>query len=84
MLSDPTVKEAVLVLFAADGSYLQELLVDEMVAAVDAMSKESLSQLFATFLGSVPVAASIRTMDALGPLRPILFPLLTPGEVVQR
>lgn len=83
-LSDSTVREAILVLFAADGSYLQELLVDEMVAAVDAMSKEALSQVFATFLGSAPVAAAIRTMDALGPLRPFVFPLLTPAEVVQR
>ncbi|GMH38694.1 hypothetical protein BSKO_06578 [Bryopsis sp. KO-2023] len=81
---DSTVKEALLVLFSAKGSYLQDLLVDEMVAAVDALSRESLSRIFTSYLGSIPVTAALRTADALGPLRPFALPFITPAEVVQR
>lgn len=55
-----------------------------MVVAADALSREALSQTFASFLGSSPVAAAMRTTDALGPLRPLVFPFLTPPEVIER
>lgn len=43
VLSAPII-ETLKVVFSPDGSYAQELLVDEMAAAVDAMSKEALGE----------------------------------------
>jgi hypothetical protein len=37
--------EALKVVFSPQGSYAQELVVEEMVAAVDALSKEALGEL---------------------------------------
>eukprot|EP00198_Chlamydomonas_reinhardtii_P007169 XP_001696505.1 predicted protein [Chlamydomonas reinhardtii] len=66
------------------GSYVSELLVDELVAAVDALSRDSLSRLLGTLLASGPAAASLRRVQALGPLRSVLLPLPTPVEVLAR
>lgn len=81
---DATMRDALQVLFSPRGSYLQELLVDELVAAVDAMSREALSQVFAMYLGSLPATATFRAVEALGPFRTFLFPFLTPAELVAR
>ncbi|KAG2445378.1 hypothetical protein HYH02_008842, partial [Chlamydomonas schloesseri] len=66
------------------GSYVSELLVEELVAAVDALSRDSLSALVRTLLASGPAAASLRGVEALGPLRAVLLPLPTPVEVLAR
>jgi aarF domain-containing kinase len=59
-------------------------LVDEAVAAVDALSREALGELLRAFLGSVPAALSTATVSSLGVLRPLLLPLPTPVEVLTR
>ncbi|EFJ53286.1 hypothetical protein VOLCADRAFT_115858 [Volvox carteri f. nagariensis] len=66
------------------GSYISELLVEELVAAVDALSRESLSRLVRGVLLSAPAAMSLRGVEALGPLRSVLLPLPTPVEVLAR
>eukprot|EP00803_Ostreobium_quekettii_P004083 evm.model.scf_1104EXC.1 EVM.evm.TU.scf_1104EXC.1 scf_1104EXC:11822-28756(-) len=81
---DATMKEALQVVFAPNGSYLQDLLVDELVAAVDALSREASSRLFASYLGSLPATATFRAVEALGPLRSFVFPFITPAEVIAR
>ncbi len=50
MLSPPVI-EALKVVFSPQGSYAQELVVEEMVAAVDAMSKEALGELVSLAAG---------------------------------
>ncbi|GLC71027.1 hypothetical protein PLESTF_001062300 [Pleodorina starrii] len=66
------------------GSYISEMLVEELVAAVDALSRESLSRLVRGVLLSAPAALSVRGVEALGPLRSVLLPLPTPVEVLAR
>ena len=57
---------------------------DEMVAAVDALSREALSRLVTSLLGSLPALAVGTTMSALGPLRGLLLPVPTPFEILTR
>lgn len=54
------------------------------VAAVDALSRESLSRLVRGVLLSAPAAMSLRGVEALGPLRSVLLPLPTPVELLAR
>ena len=79
-----TIREALEVLFSPKGSYIQDLLVEEMVAATDALSREALSRLAGAYMGSIPATLSLRTLEALGPFRTVLFPFLTPTEIVER
>lgn len=39
-------REVLRVVFSKNGSYAQELIVDELVAAVDAMSREAVGEAF--------------------------------------
>lgn len=68
-------REALKVVFAKDGSYAQELIVEELVAAVDAMSREALSEALRLVLGSATVVTALKGVEALGPLRAMLMPL---------
>lgn len=77
-------RSALEVLFSPKGSYLQDLIVDEMVAAADAFSRENLSRISGAYLESLPALLNMRTIEALGPLRPLVFPFLTPTEFVER
>lgn len=79
-----TIREALEVLFSPRGSYIQNLLVEEMVAATDALSREGLSRIANAYLASIPTVVSLRALEALGPLRSVVFPFLTPPEVVER
>lgn len=83
-LINATIREALEVLFSSRGSYIQDLLVDEMVAATDALSREGLSRLAGAYMNSLPAMISLRTIEALGPLRTVVFPFLTPTEIVER
>lgn len=56
---------------------------EELVAAVDALSRESLSQVFRVVLGSTPAVVAASTVEALGPLRPVLLPVPTPLEIMR-
>ncbi|GFR50186.1 hypothetical protein Agub_g12356 [Astrephomene gubernaculifera] len=87
LLSDgPVVNEAtrevLKVVFAKDGSYAQELIVEEMVAAVDAMSREALGEALRLVLSSAGAVTALRSVEALGPLRSMLMPLPLPLEVL--
>lgn len=63
---------------------LQELFVEEMVAAVDAVSRDSLSQVVRVLLGSLPATLTTSTVNAMGPLRGLLLPVPTPVELLSR
>jgi aarF domain-containing kinase len=80
----PAAKDALLAVFSRRGSYVQELLVEELVAAADALSRDALSQTLRVLLGSAPVAVAMSSLEALGPLRPLLLPLTTPLELLSR
>mmetsp|Transcript_16307 Transcript_16307/g.35263 ORF Transcript_16307/g.35263 Transcript_16307/m.35263 type:complete len:1034 (+) Transcript_16307:166-3267(+) len=75
-------KEALKVVFAKDGSYAQELIVEELVAAIDAMSREALSEALRLVMSSATTVAALRSMEALGPLRAMLMPLPLPMEML--
>lgn len=68
-------KEALKAVFSKDGSYAQELVVDELVSAVDAMSREALGEAIKMVLSSATTVAALQSMEALGPLRSMLMPL---------
>jgi aarF domain-containing kinase len=73
------------VVFSKDGSFAQELIVDELVAGVDAMSREALGEAVRMVLSSAGTIASLRSGDALGPLRVMLFPLPPmPSDMLSR
>ena len=57
---------------------------DELVAAIDALSREAASELLRRVLGSTPAVVALSGLEALGPLRPLLLPLPTPLEVLTR
>jgi aarF domain-containing kinase len=80
----PAAKDALLAVFSRKGSYVQELLVDELVAAVDALSREALSETLRLVLGSAPVALAMSSLEAAGPLRPLLLPFTGPLELMAR
>ncbi|KAL3139585.1 hypothetical protein ABBQ38_003904 [Trebouxia sp. C0009 RCD-2024] len=79
---DDTSKEILRMVFDRNGSYLQELLVDELVAGADAVAREGISELCRTVLGTPPALATFGTLQALGPLRILLAPFPTPFEVL--
>lgn len=62
----------------------QEVLVEEAVAAVDALSREAVSALLGAALGSAPALVARGALDALGPLRGVVLPVPTPVEVLSR
>lgn len=80
----PAAKDALLAVFSRKGSYVQELLVEELVAAVDALSREALSETLRLVLGSAPVALAMSSLEAAGPLRPLLLPFTGPLELMAR
>lgn len=80
----PAAKDALLVVFSKKGSYVQELLVEELVAAADALSREALSESLRLVLGSAPAVVAMSSLEALGPLRPLLVPFVTPFELLSR
>ncbi|KAG0591725.1 hypothetical protein KC19_1G196600 [Ceratodon purpureus] len=56
---DPTTKEALKLLFAPEGSYIQELILTEVVRAVDALSREALAELWHFFSQRVSLPSTI-------------------------
>ena len=57
---------------------------EEAAAAIEAIAREAASQLCAGLLNSVPAMATFSTIQALGPLRPLLFPQPTVVELISR
>ena len=62
----------------------QEVVVEEAVAAVDAWGREALSELCARVLGAPATAVALAGRRAMGPFRPLLFPVPTPLELLTR
>ncbi|KAL0055837.1 hypothetical protein WJX82_004897 [Trebouxia sp. C0006] len=79
---DDTSREVLKIVFNRNGSYLQELLVDELVAGADAIGREAVSEVCRVILGTPPALATFGTLQALGPLRLVLAPFPTPFEVL--
>lgn len=80
---DPSIKDALRIVFHRQGSYMQEILVEELVAAVDALSREAISELVRLLIGSAGVAAALGEMEALGPVTPLIVqPLALPLEAL--
>ena len=69
---------------SAGGALLQEVLVDELVAAVDTLQRYALSGAVQRVLGSLPAVLASNAVRALGPWRPLLLPIPTPLELLNR
>ena len=69
---------------SAGSALLQEVLVDELVAAVDTLQRYALSGAVQRVLGSLPAALAANAVRALGPWRPLLLPIPTPLELLNR
>lgn len=81
---NPATKEALEVVFSQQGSYVQELVVEEVVAVVDAAARQVAISSLGALLGSAPALASMGAIKALGPWRRIILPVPTPLEVLSR
>ncbi|CAL5225145.1 g7925 [Coccomyxa viridis] len=81
---DKTTAEALKLVFRTEGSYAQEVLVDELVAAVDTLQRYAVSGALQGLLASLPAALASNAVRALGPWRPLLLPLPTPLELLNR
>ena len=68
----------------AGGASLQEVLVDELVAAVDTLQRYAVSGAVQRVLSSLPAALASNAVRALGPWRPLLLPIPTPLELLNR
>jgi len=77
-----SMKEVLKVVFSKDGTYAQEILVEEAVAAIDAMSREAMGEALKLVAGSASAMATLRGMESLGPLRAFLVPLPLPLEML--
>ncbi len=62
----------------------QEVLVEELVAAVDSLQRYAVSEGLSAVLDSLPATISRSAISALGPWRPLLLPLPTPLELLSR
>eukprot|EP01026_Neomeris_dumetosa_P041066 TRINITY_DN33986_c0_g1_i11.p1 TRINITY_DN33986_c0_g1~~TRINITY_DN33986_c0_g1_i11.p1 ORF type:complete len:932 (+),score=126.14 TRINITY_DN33986_c0_g1_i11:322-2796(+) len=78
---DPTLKQTIRVVFTTEGSYVQKLFVNEMVLAVDALSRGAMSELLRAMVVAAPGTIALQS---LGPLRMVVFPFPTFVEVVSR
>lgn len=61
---------------------LQELVVEEMVAAVDALSREALGEALRVALNSSAAVTTLRSMEALWPLHAMMLPMPMPHDML--
>jgi aarF domain-containing kinase len=80
----PAAKDALQVIFSNEKSYVQELFVEEAAAAADAAARAFASTAVQALLRSPAAAVSMGMIEALGPWRPLVLPLMTPLEIAQR
>jgi aarF domain-containing kinase len=59
-----------------------QILVDEAVAAIDAMSRQGMSEALKLVTATAGTLAALRGMEALGPLRAMLLPLPLPTDML--
>ncbi|CAG9460317.1 unnamed protein product [Pedinophyceae sp. YPF-701] len=83
-LIDRNTKEALRLFFARRGTYVQQLLIEELAATLDALSREAQIELFRNVVTSFTATATMRSLDAMGPLRPFVAPFPLPVEVLSR
>jgi aarF domain-containing kinase len=57
---------------------MQRLIVEEMVAAINALTREALCEAFKVVFASNAAVTALRNAEALGPLRALLLPIPTP------
>jgi hypothetical protein len=57
---------------------MQKLIVEEMVAAINALTREALCEAFKVVVASNAAVTALRNTEALGPLRAILAPIPQP------
>ena len=81
-LLDRNAVDAVKLVFRREGSFIADLLVDELAATVNALSREAALELSRLVLQSAAVAGSRGAVQALGPLRPFVAPFPLPSEVL--
>lgn len=82
---DQTAKDALRTIFRpGTGSYFQEILVAEVIASVDALSREAFIELARLALSSGAASFTLSTTAALGPLRPFVLPFPLPLELLAR
>lgn len=67
-----------LLLFCSKAKALQEMIVDEMIAAVNALTREALGEALRVVLASNAAVLALRNIEALGPLRAVLMPAPLP------
>ncbi|KAJ9524327.1 hypothetical protein QJQ45_008527 [Haematococcus lacustris] len=75
-------KDMLKLVFSKDGNYAQEILVEEAVAAVDALSREAIGEALRLVAGTATSLAALRGVEALGPLRAMLMPLPLPVDML--
>ena len=81
---DKTAVDAAKIIFRKEGSYIADLLVDELAATVNSLSREATLELSRLVLSSAATTASSQVVAALGPLRPLVAPLPLPSELLSR
>jgi aarF domain-containing kinase len=82
---DKTVVLALQSVFSSSGqSYVQELLVEEMAATLDSLSRGAAVALLQRSLSSSLSTATLSLINSLGPVRRILFPFPLPVEILSR
>ncbi|GFH20421.1 protein kinase domain-containing protein [Haematococcus lacustris] len=59
-----------------------QILVEEAVAAVDALSREAIGEALRLVTGTATSLAALRGVEALGPLRAMLMPLPLPVDML--
>ncbi|KAJ9524782.1 hypothetical protein QJQ45_024403 [Haematococcus lacustris] len=75
-------KDMLKLVFSKDGNYAQEILVEEAVAAVDALSREAIGEALRLVAGTATSLAALQGVEALGPLRAMLMPLPLPVDML--
>eukprot|EP00963_Diacronema_lutheri_P010330 scaffold1019_cov338-Pavlova_lutheri.AAC.7 len=80
ILLSPATKELLSILLDTKGNFLQETLLDELVAVMDAFGKESVLRVGRSPAGQL-AAGMLQRFEVTGPLQPLFAPILLPGQV---
>ena len=78
-------KQVTEILLAPGGNFVQQVVIDELASAFDALGRDAFSQAVSSPPGSFAVAALKQQRDVTsglpGPLKTLLTPVLLPGEL---
>jgi aarF domain-containing kinase len=70
------------ILSVSGTSYIQELLVQELAATVESVSRGAAVAMLQSALQSSLTSGTLSLLERLGPLRPIVFPFPLPAEII--